>query len=554
MLNYEYLVERFNNYLKERHPDINISTDIFEHAFLRFFGYHLVPECCRFSPIDELRKYDSFYIYLQTPYGVSIGQFVQDLQVCAYNNFSHVLIEKIEHISNKEFCVRLTVPHQLINDNTQKLFEHIDSILSEPVKKEAYRYWTHYLAPYGLSLSVAHIEVLISDIQQNFPSNSLAEIWSAVVKKASDRPKDSSLKVLNQNITADKERYPKIIFTCQIGGDKTSLILTRDKIVSALKDSVSLYPFLIYDTASEFLVPVGIHSFIKEKYYRSFALNAEGRYEIDFGYHYREIKILEKLGIKAIKSYRPMGSVAEKSRYYVYDKQNYLRALIALKEIKGEPCLDERLHQLKYSIRTENWDKLSKQLDFLLDFSARTGLKIDYLQLGLRLFDFAKGKPEKEVGLKIIEIVAYAFDQLIAHKRAVTEPKKLHEVLFEINLMRMNHLMAKDGDETAKYILREKLFRHAQQADLAESNRFLAELCGFTLGKTLKADVNQDPLAIIIELAAGLKKSNEKLASLRQKTDLKKKTVFFTTALTALEEPNSTPSVAATSAISVAKK
>ncbi|RDH40753.1 MAG: hypothetical protein CFE62_002165 [Candidatus Aquirickettsiella gammari] len=551
MLNYAILVKSLNDYFEERYHDVSISTDIFEHAFLRFFGYHLVPERCQFSPINKEKEHNSFYIDLWTPYGVSVSEFVQDLQNCASRNFSQVLVDEIKSSSEKEFCVRLTIPYQLIKDNVMKLSLHVDSILLKPAKKEAYRYWTHYLAPYGLSLSIAHIEMLISDIQQNFPSNSLAEIWSAVVKKASDRPKDSSLKVLNQNITADKERYPEIIFTCQIGGDKTTLILTRDKVVSALKDSVSLYQFLTHDTASEFLVPVGIHSFINEKYYRNFSLNAEGRYEIDFGYHYREIKILEKLGIKAIKSYRPMGSVAEKSRYYVYDKQNYLKALIALKEIKGEPCLDERLHQLKYSIRTENWDKLSKQLDFFLDFSARTGLKIDYLQLGLRLFDFAKGKPEKEVGLKIIEIVAYAFNQLIAHKRAVTEPKKLHAVLFEINLMRMNRLMAKDGDETEKYILIEELFRHAQQADLAESNRLLAELCGFRLGQGLIANVNQDPLAVIVELAAGLKKLNEKLASSPQKTDLNKPVAFF---IELPKEPSSSPSVAATSAISVAKK
>jgi hypothetical protein len=115
----------------------------------------------------------------------------------------------------------------------------------------------------------------------------------------------------------------------------------------------------------------------------------------------------------------------------------------------------------------------------------------------------------------------------------------------------MNSLAAEGGDDTKKSNLRERLFRHAQQASLAESNRFLAELCGFTLGDTLTADVNEDPLSVVVELAVKLKKSNEHLASLRQKVGIKEKTVFFATAL---EEPGSTPSVAATASIELAKK
>ena len=513
MSNYGILVARLSDYLKERHADISMSTDIFEHAFLRLFGYHSVPERCQFSPIDEQKEYDSFYINLRTPYGVSLREFVLDLQTCARDNFSQVLVEEIKPSSNDGFCVRLTVPYRLIKENVPKLSAHIDSILSEPAKKEAYRYWTQYLVPYGLSLSIVHIAVLIGDIRQNFPSNTLDEIWNAAVKKASARRKDSPLKVLSKRIAVDKEHYPEIAFGCQIGGDKTTLILTRDKIVSALKDPISLHSFLIEDTAAELLVPARIHRFIKEKYYRNFVRNMQGYYEIDLGYHYKEIQALKKFAIKEVTTYRPM-TAGERSRYYVYDKQNYLKVLLALKEIKGEPCRNERLHQLKYTIRTEKWDQLAEKLDFLLNFEAKTDLKIDYLELGFALFDFAKEKLEKEVRVKTIEIIEQAFNSLIADKRVVTQPKKLHAVLFEINLMRMDSLMAEGRNEAEKTLLREKLFIHAQQAGLAESNLFLAELCGLEFGRTLTADANEELLAVVLELAAGLKAANAALAKL----------------------------------------
>ncbi len=550
MSNYKTLIERLSDYFAERYPDINVSTDIFEHGFLRFLGYHSVPERCQFLPSDEPEGRNSFYIDLQVPYGISIDEFVRDLKFCAQGYFSSVQVEEIKSRSSHGFCVRLMLPYSLIKDNVAKLASHIDAILLNPSKREAYRYWTQDLAPYGLSLSIAHIEVLIGDIQRNFPSNSLEEIWNSVVKKASARPKNSLLQVLAKKIAVDKAHYPEIVFTCQIKGEKTALILTRDKIISALKDPISLYPFLIEDTASEFLVPAEIHSFVKEKYDRYFTLNAQGHYAIDLGYHYSELKILKKLGIKPLKSYRPMNT-GERSRYYVYDKENYLQALIALKEIKGGECLSERLHQLKYSIRHKKWDQLAEKLDFLLNFATKTGLKIDYLELGLSLFDFAKETLEKEACVKTIEIIEQAFYALITRKVTVTNPKKLHGVLFKINLMHMNSLAAEGGDDTKKANLRERLFRHAQQASLAESNRFLAELCGFTLGDTLTADVNEDPLAVVVELAVKLKKSNEHLVSLRQKVGIKEKTVFFATAL---EEPGSTPSVAATASIELAKK
>lgn len=541
MSNYGTLVKRLSDYLKERHPDISIATDIFEHGFLRLFGYHSVPERCQFSSIDELKEHPNFYIHLRTPYRVSVSTFVQDLQRCARDNFSQVLVEAIKPSSSNGFCVRLSIPYQLIKANAQKLAEHIDAILLDPVKKEAYRYWTHCLVPYGFSLSIVHIEVLISDIRHNFPSNSLDEIWNAAVKKASAQPKESPLKVLSRRIAVDKEHYPEIVFTCQISREETRLVLTRDKIVSALRDPISLHQFLIEDTADEFLVPPKIHQFIKEKYYRHFTLNAQGHYEIDLGYHYKDVKILEKFAIKEITSYRPM-TAGERSRYYVYDKLNYLNVLIVLKEIKGEPCRDERLHQLKYYIRLNQWEQFTEKLDFFLNFEAKTDLKVDYLELGFRLFDFAKEKLAKEASVKTIEIIEQAFNTLIAHKVSLTNPKKLHTVLFEINLMRMDTLVAEGGNETEKSQLREKLFIHAQQAGLAESNRFLVELCGLEFGHTLTADVNEDLLAVVVELAARLKASNAALIKWFQSGHTRS---FFTTVP---EAPSCAPSVVANEA------
>lgn len=109
--------------------------------------------------------------------------------------------------------------------------------------------------------------------------------------------------------------------------------------------------------------------------------------------------------------------------------------------------------------------------------------------------------------------------------------------------------MAEGGDEAERLGVQKKIFIHAQQAGLPESNRFLAELCGLDFGHTLTADVSQDPLAVVAELAARLKTANTALAKLSQAPGHTRS--FFATAF---KESSAVPNASAIASISLTKK
>ncbi|WP_010597557.1 hypothetical protein [Rickettsiella massiliensis] len=94
---------------------------------------------------------------------------------------------------------------------------------------------------------------------------------------------------------------------------------------------------------------------------------------------------------------------AERSHYYIYNKENYIRVLLALKEIEGSPCLEERLHQLTYYTNHQMWDKLNTELRLLVNLNPE--VKVDYTALLMSLHDHAVNTLRGEAQENMLEII-----------------------------------------------------------------------------------------------------------------------------------------------------
>lgn len=511
MLNYASFLDKFEYYLLSKHFAVTAWTDIFEHSFLRFLGYQFVPEKCQF---EDTPTGTHLAILLRTPHQLAIRDFISDLKRCASGDFSTFRVMALDPTKNSEmFCVCLTVPYAWFEANIEKIFDSVDTILANPFRMNFYRFWDDYARRFGLGLTMLHIEYLVNRKLVDYPYAISAEIWSAIIKKNLAMNENVELRFLAQQVAIDVEHYPGVTLTYQEkAGEIKQMTLSRVDIVTTLRD-VSFNHFLNYtNLAREFVVPMGIRQFIEDNYNRSFSVNKEGHYEIELGYHAKKRETLAKFGIKELSSYRPMRDAPERARYYVYSKETYPQMLLALKEIKGETCFGERLQQLMYYIHHKMWEKLDKELIFLVNLPVATGINLDYSDLGMRLFDYAKSTLTEEVQEKILESIAKVFSQLIAENNLANDiQKKLHNVLFEMHLMQMNTLVAEAGSKAEKLILLEKLFLHATHAGLAiESKHYLEELAGLKWN-TFNNDVCQQPLAVLIELAHECKQTKEAL-------------------------------------------
>lgn len=504
-LYYENLNAQLNRYLNEKYPEVSLHTDIFEHAFLRFLGYQFVPEKCQF---EDSQSSNSLSIFLRTPYEVGISSFLSDLQICATGEFSAISVEEIDpNLNQGRFCVRLSVPYSLIETYISVIFQSINITLEDPNKINFYRYWDIHARKYNAGLTIIRMENLVNQKLLSYPHLNSNDVWGAIIKKNSE--KDTEIKFLKKQVLADIINYPKITLVYEEDGNTNKINLTRDQIVATLENSNFDKLLISNITRQEFVPPIGINEFIKEKYHRTFTVNNEGYYEIDLGYHGRERNILEKYGIKELSSYRP-DVAGEQTRYYVYDKKTYLQLLIALKEIKGETCCEERLNQLIYYIDNQMWEELNKQLKFLLNLKSETGIQIDYSDLLISFYHQAKEKLPENTFELIEKICKYLVNDIYLPSE---KQKEIYNILFELSLMRLNQLENTDGVESI--CLKKDLFIFSQKAGLEESNHYLAELAGLEFGSTFSENVNKNPLEVLVELAKKNKHTNEENVRLR---------------------------------------
>lgn len=514
LVNYEILTVRLNRYLSEQYPDVTTHTDIFEHAFLRFLGYQSVPEKCLF---EDNQPSHSLSIYLKAPYKLANSEFINDLRICATGDFSAIRIEEMNPNSNQgRFCVRLTVPYLLMNTHLSGIFQSIDKILADPLKMRFYCYWNIHFREFRFALTMIRIEELVREKLLHYPQMTFDDVWSAIIQK--NTRKDFKVKFLEKKVSVDVNNFPKITLIYEENGEKNEIAMTRDQIVTTLAEE-TLNKFFIDDiTLQEFITLAEISQFIGKKYHRFFSINTECHYEIDLGYHYAERKILEKYGIKELSSYRPNGDAPERTQIYVYDKENYQKSLLALKEIKGEKCFNERWHQLTYYIHHQRWGKLDKELKFLLNLKAETGVEIDYTELLIRLYQHARDNLQEEAQENTIEIIEKVCKYLVNTVQLKSEmQKEIDKILFELTLLRRNQL--ETSDETERLCLKKELFIYAQRIGLEESNHYLGEIAGLGFGNTFSEDVNKNPIAVLLEIAEKYKVAIEENARLKREGD-----------------------------------
>lgn len=514
LVNYEILTVRLNRYLSEQYPDVTTHTDIFEHAFLRFLGYQSVPEKCLFK---DNQPNHSLSIYLKAPYNIANSEFIDALRICATGGFSAIRIEEINPNSDQGFCVRLSIPYPLIDAHLSGIFQSIDKILADPLKMNFYCYWNIHAIKFRFALTMMRIEELAREKLLHYPQMTLDEVWSAIIQK--ETRKDFNVKFLEKKVSVDVNNFPKITLIYEENGEKNEIAMTRDQIVTTLAGE-TLDKFFIHDiTLQEFITPAEISQFIEKKYHRFFSINTECHYEIDLGYHYAERKILEKYDIKELsRPYRPNGDAPERTQIYVYDKDNYQKLLLALKEIKGEKCFNERWHQLTYYIHHQMWEKLYKELKFLLNLKVKMGVEIDYTELLIRLYYHARDNLQKEAQKNTIATIEKVCKSLVSTMPLKSEmQKEIDKLLFELTLLRMNQL--KTSDETKRLGLKKELFIYTQRIGLEESNHYLAEIAGLGFGNTFSENVNENPIAVLLEIAEKYKVAIEENARLKSEGD-----------------------------------
>ncbi len=226
----------------------------------------------------------------------------------------------------------------------------------------------------------------------------------------------------------------------------------------------------------EFIGVLCAQQILTNKIRRRFTLNEEANYEIDLGYHTELRETLEKFGISELHSYVPQGDVGGRTQYYVYDKPNYFKFMLAIVEISDENCLEERLHTLKYYCNNEKWDELKGQLNFFMEFKSRTGVNIDYMELLFKLFDYAK---ENEIHGSF-SILHTALVNLAENADNKKTREKAHNFLFETTLWEMTQLDKEGGTSEEKQELKTKLFEHSLKAGLfGEAAKYLMVASGF---------------------------------------------------------------------------
>jgi hypothetical protein len=530
MENFARFVENLEAGLAEFFPGVTRFSDVLEHLLLLYLGYNQneMPERCLH---EEEENYLS--ISCSAPYGVSNREFVESIKKLGKEK--GIVVEEINSSTNTvDFIVKLKISDDFFKANKAKLLEYMETdLLAKPEKYQLYRYWSYRAEQYAREKQaqdmtpfsmIANIESRINFFSPYFFSGA---VWSAIVRKASVNEK---LVVLSEPIVDKLEYSYQIEFSCEDeSGNRRTLRFSLNDIANLLRKPANLKGFLL---ANEFIPFPKANSFLQEKLHRQFRLKS-GKYEIDFGSHPELPSQLRKFGIAVNSSYQPnMGDIPRQLRQYAFDKKDYLKALLAIAEIKGRKCLKERSHSLEHYCVNKDWDKLREQLDFFLNFKARTGLDIDYTELAFGLFVYAK---ENEAAAELGQIIYEAMLFLTDEKRFPSEIiKKANDALYEITLQQITvreealkplELAVIERTELNAEVkelkeeieeLKGKLFGYAQKAGLAEANLYLIELCGGELGEEPLGNVVEDPIATIEAMAAEIKKLRQENEALKR--------------------------------------
>lgn len=544
MFNYEALTDQLRAFLTEKYPGVSFTkTDIFEHGLLSFFSYPLVPEKCQFV-CDRTH----LVIVLSSPYQVTRNDFIRDLQSLVTNRFADILIETVEIMDRDsnpaQFCVRLEIPYTWLEIHIGEILENINSILSDQNKRNFYHYWNNHAERFIFGLMMS-IEDLCNEIVVEYPYANLVDIWSALIKKSTGISKDLELKFLEKKVAITFQTFPEISITYQINAKEEKIVLMRDHVVDVLSKPYSLNDFLSYDEVQkEFFTPLGISDLKKAYKNISIYFNKQGNYVINLGCSITDLTLLKKFGIKTELSPEEPGELVEKSRYYTFDRENYMKVFIALKELKGIPCFDERSHQMIYYIHNHLWEKLKQALSFLLNFEAETNIKIDYRPLTVDLYGFAEHYLKGEVQQQTFSILVAGFEKRIIQDQVHSASQKeieqqMHTILSEEYLKKLNSKLSIDSESLKEW--QEKFFKHTQQAGFSKSNRMIAERAGLNRDEFFANDVIHNPLGLTWELANELKVANDKVNHLTKELAQLKKENFLQADSATSANTNRTP-------------
>ncbi|MGC1183136.1 hypothetical protein [Legionella sp.] len=530
---YDKLVYSVNKYLAHKYPKVTTETDIFEHALLRVLGFKFVPEKCLFMKPEQDNGVDRIMIHLRTPNDMDVSQFREHLEKAIQSHPINII-----NSQDNDYVLALDILPEFIEDKFSEVCLNINAILNE--KKEFYEYWTNYSQKNSMSLTMVLLKNKIKKFFNASPLSLENEIWSKIVTKISKSKND--LKVISWHAFNDVERWPQIQFLCKdTEGKKQSLTLSRHKIINIMETNFSDIKKDL-EVNKELIVPSDMNQFTKNLLGNREFKMSDGHYSIDLAYHPQYGKsLLNKYKIEYTTHSPTEDDMPGRGYFYhIFDRNNYIKYCLALKESSGHSCMEERSHQLMYYYKKEEWSKLEQTLRFLLNIEIE---KVDYTDLLFYLFEEVKEKFSNE----LFDIVDDTLQYITKNKEnlfTVEQIEKANSALVEVIQIRMNAVPYnyKDASEqkAQQNKLKNELFCAAHGArNSVLANRLLAEISGQGLGQTFKSDAIMETPLLLIECAEKIKILTEQLKA-RPDSSLVQFSLFQSTQPETLVSPRPT--------------
>jgi hypothetical protein len=400
---FQKLLDHLRSYLEKF--EIDCCTDVFEHSFLHLIGYKKIPERCKFSPLDER----FFCIDFNAPFGLTNQDVITGLSDALVRyDFKKFLLETIDPINRYGFMVRLRIPYEFIDLCWGSLKSSILHVASR--WRGFYLNWQAIINERNeltnggdyLCGSVEFIKRSVRNLRLDFPYLSTGEIWNHLLQYLIDN-KDLSIK----NITAYSgvDRYPNLTFNYLSNNAMESIMVGKDQLLMLLyidDKNRELKKFIAKQIdlkQHQCRLPEYKQLFL-EKINNSFFIRENGFFTIDLsGYlKNREKKnLFARYGLDfTIDEHK---KAVDGSVYYEFTPEDYVKAVLAIKEIEGEACIDERWHELEFLFRKKQWENLKKQFLFLLSLST-----VEYALLVFKVYNYAKEIESKEF-IKFIKVV-----------------------------------------------------------------------------------------------------------------------------------------------------
>lgn len=486
---FDEFISEVGRHLNEYFPGVSTRSSIIGYAILRFLNCVYVPEKVSFEQ-QKIGTYEQLILNLRMPYRLEQKKFQDYLTLIIQN-----LPIRLRENPGKEFTFTLQIPPQFVKTHKDQIILQLNNILSKNYK--FFKYSTQHIEKHSLQLTMVLLNNHIENILiYSCPGSSKNEIWSKIVTIASKS--QNPLNIVCWDVSNDIKNWPNIQFYHKNEQDELSGIdLSREKIIAVIEDYLLNIKDQL-DVDEEFILPIDIYQCIDSFLSKQRVSIKENRYFINLIHHTKYVtsKILQEHEIK----YYTLSPTGNQHLYYVFDSNNYKKFGLALKETNGLSCFDERLHQLKYYIKFNDWYKFEKTILFLINMN-----EVNYTDLILELFNYAK---------------KYSLYRLIINLENLLTPlkenKKAASVLVGLYQFKLKspfyYFKDKELEKEFNQPLKNQLFVAAFYSKNSNlTKELINEFCDIKSGLICKSDIIKETPQAILELVEKINKLSSQL-------------------------------------------